>query len=71
MVRRALWRAAASVQRFRSYYGGINEDIVLVDGWGEGKADGSQEMIEGVGKTLVKAVERRALGVGGGLGQRG
>ena len=45
-------------------YGGINEDFVLVDRWGEGKAEGSQEMVEGVGKTQVKAVERRALGVG-------
>ena len=48
-------------------YGGINEDFVLVERWGEGEADGSQEMVEGVGKTLVKAVKRRALGVGEGL----
>jgi hypothetical protein len=34
-------------------YGGINEDFVLVDGWGECEADGSQEMVEGVGKALV------------------
>ena len=34
-------------------YGGINEDFVLVDGWGECEADGSQEMVEGVGKVLV------------------
>ena len=39
-------------------YGGINEDFVLVERWGEGEADGSQEMVEGVGKTLVKAVKR-------------
>src|SRR4051812_6545571 len=45
-------------------YGGINEDFVLVGGWGECKADGSQEMVEGVGKVLVKAVEQRALRVG-------
>jgi hypothetical protein len=34
-------------------YGGVNEDFVLVDGWGECKAEGSQETVEGVGKALV------------------
>jgi hypothetical protein len=34
-------------------YGGINEDFVLVDGWGECEADGSQEMVESVGKALI------------------
>ena len=34
-------------------YGGINEDFVLVDGWGECEAEGSQELVEGVGKALV------------------
>ena len=47
-------------------YGGINEDFVLVDEWGEYETDGSQEMVEGVGEALVKAVERRALRVGEG-----
>ena len=34
-------------------YGDINEDFVLVDGWGECEAEGSQEIVEGVGKALV------------------
>ena len=39
--------------RLLGRYGGINEDFVLVEGWGECKAEGSQEMVEGVGKALV------------------
>ena len=42
-------------------YGGINEDFVLVDGWGECEAEGSQEMVEVVGEALVEAVELRTL----------
>jgi hypothetical protein len=48
-------------------HGGINEDFVLVGGWGECEAEGSQEMVEGVGNALVSAVERRAPAVGEGL----
>jgi len=40
-------------QQVLGRYGGINEDFVLVDGWGECEAEGSQEMVEGVGKALV------------------
>jgi hypothetical protein len=46
---------------------GINGDFVLVDGCGECKPDGSQEMAEGVGEALVKAVQRRAPMLGEGL----
>jgi hypothetical protein len=43
----------APALRRLSRYGGINEDFVLVDGWGECEAEGSQEIVEGVGKALV------------------
>src|SRR5436305_11675234 len=58
------YRVSTHLRRVLGRYGGINEDFVLVGGWGECKADGSQEMVEGVGKVLVKAVEQRALRVG-------
>ena len=41
------------VDRSLGRYGGVNEDFVLVDEWGEYETDGSQEMVEGVGNALV------------------